>query len=155
MNLRHLLLAALAAIGLAGCTAPGAGGLKPIENTGPADSDDTHAFKPDPADVPYSADLGAKPTDWGVLHCFDRMRPARTAPPEYPIAERHEGITGSVVLIALVNDDGSVADVRVLKTSGRRRFDEAAVIAVRRWKYHPLAPRERFVTIQPVAFDLQ
>ena len=102
----------------------------------------------------YTADLGMKKTPWGVLHSFDRMRAAKTVPPEYPFDERRAGITGGVALAVLVSEEGLVADVQVLKSGGNRHFDNSAMKAVRQWKYQPLDPRERFVTIQPITFEL-
>jgi TonB family protein len=106
-----------------------------------------------PAD--YAADLGVKKTPWGDLHSYDRLRAAKTVPPKYPSDELRSGVTGVVALAVLVGEDGAVADVQVLKTSGNRHFDDAAKTAVRQWKYRPLEPRERFVTIQPITFNIQ
>ena len=105
--------------------------------------------------APFSADLGMRKTVWGILHSFDRMRAAKTVPPQYPVDELRSGKTGSVVLAVLVGEDGVVADVQVLKSEGNRRFEAAAMRAVRQWKYESLEPRERFVTIQPITFDRQ
>jgi TonB family protein len=104
------------------------------------------------APPPYKADIGRRPTPWGVLHSFDQMRPDKTVPPVYPVAELNSGATGRVVVAILVGEEGAATDAQVLVSSGIRRFDESALTAVKKWKYKPLIPRERFVTIQPIAF---
>jgi TonB family protein len=111
--------------------------------------------KPGESSPPYAADLGMKKTAWGILHSFDRMRADTTVPPQYPLQDLRKGITAGVVLAVLVDEEGVVADVQVLKSGGSRRFENAATRAVRQWKYRPLEPRERFVTIQPITFDRQ
>ena len=58
-----------------------------------------------------------------------------TAPPEYPNLARKMNITGSVQLQVTVSAEGSVKDVRVL--GGHPVLAQAAVQAVRSWKYHP------------------
>jgi protein TonB len=63
----------------------------------------------------------------------------RRVDPEYPqiaMAAQYEGL---VILEAIVNEDGHVDDVRVLRSAGLAgALDRAAVIAVRQWQYSPL-----------------
>ncbi len=54
-----------------------------------------------------------------------------------------------------MREDGRVEDVSVLRSSGSQDLDIAAVKAVKGWKYRPLQPKERFVTIQPIIFTLE
>ena len=57
--------------------------------------------------------------------------------PEYPETARQKRIQGMVVLLAQVSKDGSVQDLKVL--SGNPELANAAVAAVRQWKYTPYA----------------
>lgn len=57
------------------------------------------------------------------------------AAPEYPNLARQMNITGSVQLKLVVNADGSVKDVHVL--GGHPLLAQAAVQAVRSWRYYP------------------
>ncbi len=47
------------------------------------------------------------------------------------------GWEGAVLLRVEVNPDGTVADVSVRRTSGYPTLDEAALTAVRRWRFTP------------------
>jgi len=55
--------------------------------------------------------------------------------PEYPEAARQAGIQGTVVLDAVVNPEGAVAQLKVL--SGPEALSRAATDAVRWWRYEP------------------
>jgi len=55
--------------------------------------------------------------------------------PEYPPLAKQARVSGSVVLQVNVDEDGNVVDIRVL--SGHPLLEEAAVGAVRQWKYSP------------------
>ncbi|HEX5009412.1 MAG TPA: TonB family protein, partial [Planctomycetota bacterium] len=57
--------------------------------------------------------------------------------PEYPLAARQAGEEGLVVIHALVLADGSVADASVGESSGYERLDDAALAAVRSWRFQP------------------
>ena len=67
-------------------------------------------------------------------------------------------IEGLVILEALVNEDGMVDDVRVLRSGGVGGvFDRAALAAVRQWQYSPLrlnGGREKFVLTVTLSFNL-
>jgi len=69
----------------------------------------------------------------------------RDLPPVYPDEARFNGWEGRVVLELLVGEDGRVAKVRVLQSSGRACLDQAAVTAARHWRYRP-AQRNGVVT---------
>jgi protein TonB len=55
--------------------------------------------------------------------------------PNYPDEARHRHIQGPVVLGALVDEDGSVQQLKVI--SGDSQLASAAIDAVRRWKFKP------------------
>jgi len=58
--------------------------------------------------------------------------------PRYPDIARKAKVIGQVVLQAVIHKDGTVGDVTVLKSPGAKfGFDEAAIAAVRQWKYKP------------------
>jgi len=66
--------------------------------------------------------------------------------PEYPEAARQKRIQGMVVLLAQVGKDGSVQDLKVL--SGNPELVDAAVAAVRQWKYTPYTKANKPVPFQ-------
>jgi TonB family protein len=71
--------------------------------------------------------------------------------PTYPRVMEQARIVGTVVLDAIIHRDGSIGDVTV-KSSTNGAFVQAAVDAVRQWRYTPI-PYEGIVTVT-VNFDL-
>ena len=64
---------------------------------------------------------------------------------------------GQVLLDVHILPDGSVGEVRLRQTSGHRRLDEAALAAVRRWRYVPAQRGGEAIPywyIQPIVFSL-
>ena len=58
-------------------------------------------------------------------------------PPAYPAVARRAGEQGKVVLRVLVNASGSPDKVEIRSSSGFSRLDDAALDAVRRWRFVP------------------
>lgn len=58
-------------------------------------------------------------------------------PPTYPVDSRRAHEQGTVKLLVLVGSDGKVSDIEVAASSGSRRLDQAALQAVRRWRWSP------------------
>lgn len=57
--------------------------------------------------------------------------------PSYPLAARHQGAEGRVVLRAQVLEDGRCAEVRIVRSSGHALLDASALSTVRRWRFVP------------------
>jgi TonB family protein len=55
--------------------------------------------------------------------------------PVYPTEAKTAGISGVVILQATIDEEGAVADLKVLR--GRPLLDQAAITAVRQWRYSP------------------
>ena len=55
--------------------------------------------------------------------------------PVYPLIARTSHVTGVVILEATIGEDGSVREVRVLRS--KPLLDQAAVDAVRQWRFTP------------------
>jgi protein TonB len=79
-------------------------------------------------------------------------------PPQYPPTALRQGWAGTVQLRVLVKPDGSAGDITVEKTSGKRVLDDAAIAAVKGWKFVPSkrgdTPIEGWVSF-PVEFNLE
>ena len=58
-------------------------------------------------------------------------------PPDYPTASRRLGEEGTVIIRALIEEDGHASIVQVEKSSGYLRLDRAAEEAVKKWKFKP------------------
>jgi TonB family protein len=75
--------------------------------------------------------------------------------PVYPEAARQAGVTGTVMVQALIGKDGLVKDTRVMKSIPL--LDSAAVEAVRQWKFKPALVKNEPVAVWvaiPVRFSL-
>ena len=69
---------------------------------------------------------------------------AMRAPPKYPKDASRYGVEGEVLLLAIVEEDGSVGRLSVISTTATRheslyrpQFEQAALDAVRQWRYEP------------------
>ncbi len=77
--------------------------------------------------------------------------------PRYPAMSKRLGETGEALVRVRVQPDGSVSDIRLEKTSGFERLDQAALAAVRRWRFAPARQGENAVAawaLVPVRFEL-
>jgi len=58
--------------------------------------------------------------------------------PTYPESARKAKVSGQVILQVVVRKDGTVGDIQVLRSPGSKfGFDEAAIAAVKQWRYKP------------------
>ena len=79
-------------------------------------------------------------------------------PPEYPVAARRRGQEGVVLLSVLVSEKGLPKEIRLAKTSGTPVLDEAALEAVKGWKFVPARQGEQAVAAWvevPIRFRLE
>lgn len=78
--------------------------------------------------------------------------------PKYPETARRRGAQGTAQVALRLAASGRVADVRLHRSSGDRRLDDAALAGVRRWRYdEPPASAdwtERWFVV-PIEFHLQ
>ena len=88
---------------------------------------------------------------------FWKMKPVETRPPVYPPRCLRLGLEGTVRVRVLVGEDGRVQEVTVGKSSGETALDDAAMDAVRYWRFEP-AKRDgvpvRAWAIVPIEFKL-
>ena len=77
--------------------------------------------------------------------------------PYYPPTAVDARLQGLVILEAIVDRDGNVAELKVLR-SASPLLDREAVLAVKQWRYSPLVlngQRERFVLTVMLSFNLE
>jgi protein TonB len=77
--------------------------------------------------------------------------------PYYPPTAVDARLQGVVILEAIVDRDGTVAEVKVLR-SASPLLDREALIAVKQWRYSPLVlngQRERFILTVTLSFHLE
>lgn len=77
--------------------------------------------------------------------------------PDYPATSRRLGEEGRVLMRVLVSSDGAAEDVQIEKSSGSERLDDAAIKAVKRWRFIPAKKNNQALSayvIVPVKFSL-
>lgn len=77
--------------------------------------------------------------------------------PRYPPLSRRFGEEGKVLLRVLVNADGQAQEIRLQGSSGSARLDEAALDAVRHWRFVPARQGDRPISgwvVVPINFRL-
>jgi TonB family protein len=73
------------------------------------------------------------------------LKRTRTVTPQYPDSARRKGIEGWVELAFTVGLNGSVSDVEVRNASPAEVFDDAAVRAVKQWRFEPVVRNGQIV----------
>ncbi len=87
-----------------------------------------------------------------------KPKPIFSAKPVYPEICRQAGIEGATVVKMLIDVDGSVIDVIILKTSGNQLLDQSAIAAARKSTFTPAKQRDKLVRVwvaRPVRFQLK
>ncbi len=105
----------------------------------------------------------AKRTNMASLPPVEPIRQARPAymknpRPEYPGLARRRGYQGTTILEVLVGRTGRVMGIRVLKSSGYRILDDAAVDSVKTWLFEPGTKGDEKVEMWvrvPMRFELK
>ncbi len=78
-------------------------------------------------------------------------------PPKYPAMSRRLGEQGRILLRVMVSADGAAISVVLQASSGSSRLDEAALDAVRRWRFVPAQRGGQAVSasvVVPIKFSL-
>jgi TonB family protein len=97
----------------------------------------------DPNAVPYGTTLTIPKSHQPMPKLVTKVQP------DYPTEAASQKVHGEVAMDVTLNDDGSVQDVKVIE--GNPLLNEAAMAAVKQWKYSPLkvngALVNRFVAV--------
>jgi len=83
--------------------------------------------------------------------------PIRTPQPEYPANLRAQNVEGMVVLAVSIDEKGEVTTCEVTKSTDKR-FEAAAVEAVRKWKFNPATKNKTPVSCKvtlPIRFSAE
>jgi TonB family protein len=70
-----------------------------------------------------------------ICHAQEERKPIQNPAPAYPTFARRISLTGTVKVKAIVGADGQVKQVEVV--GGHPLFVDAAVDAVKKWRYTP------------------
>ena len=112
------------------------------------------ALRDDVLDPSSARDPGAARGPGGYTYVEELPVAINRVSPRYPEEARRKGVDGTVTVEAHVLQDGSVGDVRVVKSVPL--LDEAAVDCVRQWEFKPALmsgkPVATWVAV-PIRFD--
>lgn len=111
----------------------------------------TLAWASQPNDQQVDPDTDASAMEAGPSY-------ASLSPPAYPATAIASGEEGKVILKVLVAVDGSAKQLEVAAATPPGAFDDAAIAAVRNWKFNPATrdgkPVEAWVQV-PICFSLK
>ena len=109
------------------------------------------------AEAPKAQPVVEKPVE-------DKIEPPRfgvsylnNPAPDYPAMSRRIGEEGRVLMKVLVSADGAAEDVQIEKSSGSERLDNAAIQAVKRWRFIPAKKNNQALSayvMVPMKFSL-
>jgi protein TonB len=85
---------------------------------------------------------------------YEKPKPKRTPEPDYPPDLKSQGIEGDVMVLASIDVEGKVTDVKVIKGTPYPAFDEAARAAVLKYEYEP-ATRDGVATTYQLSFTVR
>lgn len=128
--------------------------LQPVQNIAQQAAEATELAVPTQA-TPIATTIKAKPVYVAPSFGADYLH---NPIPEYPNMARRKGEQGRVLLKVLVTLNGDAGNVTLEKSSGSKYLDEAAMNAVKNWKFTPARsnnePVSGFVTV-PISFSLE
>ncbi len=125
---------------------------QPLQPPAPSNVDQTLAAIPTGYSI--GGDIG------GTLFTSDLLDQVPQAtyqpPPQYPHEAKRAGLTGSALVGFIVDTNGDVRDAHVIRSSSPG-FEEAALQAIRKWRFRPGVKGGRNVNTkmnQPFSFTL-
>lgn len=92
---------------------------------------------PPPVEEPAAPPPPAEPQPAPVILPNAEASELNNPAPAYPRQSQRLKEKGTVTLEILVKADGTVGDIQVKKSTGFKRLDDAAVKAIRRWRFIP------------------
>jgi protein TonB len=139
---------------------------KPITKKAPPIVQKSPDFAPvEPVSAPQPTPAAASPAPAATAPAVEHFTEANfkanylTNPkPEYPSIAKSRGWTGKVMLRVQVSPEGTANSVDVETSSGHEMLDEAAIDAVKKWKFIPAKKGETAVAsavIVPIVFSLR
>lgn len=122
-----------------------------------AAQESAHSKSPEPAAPAASAASSTSSASGATSAARFDADYLRNPAPDYPSVSRRMREEGTVYLDVSVTAEGRAGDLRIRKSSGHARLDEAALGAVRQWRFVPARRGAEAVAAQvvvPVVFRL-
>lgn len=107
-----------------------------------------------PMDAPVEAVSTAPISDAPPMVSLDTIHILRKSEPVYPAAERRAGHEGRVVLKLFIGSDGKTTAIEVVQSSGYSALDEAALSAVKNWRFGGNKTGGVVSVLLPISFKL-
>jgi periplasmic protein TonB len=101
---------------------------------------------------------GGGGTREAIPQSFTEVRLLSGAQPDYPSGSRIRSEEGVVIVRITVTPYGTIGDVQLEKSSGYARLDEAALKAVRAWRFAPARRGSEAIAssvLVPVKFEIK
>ncbi len=121
--------------------APGAGmtaSTEPVAVPGPPAGAPGGTAAPSAVSAPAAvASVPSRDTGSGAITQSARPQGGYQVRPSYPSSALRQGIQGTTMLKVHVLIDGRVGDILVQQSAGHPDLDQAAIEAVRRWRFEP------------------
>ncbi len=117
-------------------------------NPAPVTAPMTQVSAPAPTAVKSAPAPAAEPSIMNASDLSSSMISA--TPPVYPVESRRKHEQGTVVLKLLLGIDGRASSVDVTRSSGSARLDQAALAAVRKWRWKPVVRDGEPVLVQGI-----
>lgn len=99
-----------------------------------------------PSAPPVSVPVAASPSVVQDSNLAAKM--VSGSPPRYPMESRRKREQGTVVLAVTLGTDGCVSSISISQSSGFSRLDDAALSAVRKWRWTPIMKEGRPVIVK-------
>lgn len=106
---------------------------------------------PAPAPVQPAAEPALEPPRYNAAYLSN-------PPPVYPLAARRRGVEGAVLVRAEISAAGECLRAELKKTSGHEMLDQAALEAVKKWRFVPAKRGSQAVVAWvevPITFKLE
>jgi protein TonB len=129
----------------------------PIQTAAPVPSSEPVATPVETVAADAPAEPAPPPAPDPVKPAFGGIGYRNNPAPDYPAQAARQGWQGTVLLRVKVLQSGTVDSIEVVKSSGKRLLDDAAVRTVERWVFAPstrgTTPIDGFATV-PIEFKL-
>jgi protein TonB len=106
-----------------------------VQTVAPTPIITTTAVAP-PRPVPVAPPAAPAPAPVAATNLDDTVIDGK--PPKYPMESLRKKEQGTVMLRLTIGTNGSVSSISVAKSSGFYRLDDAALRAVRQWRWRPM-----------------
>jgi protein TonB len=100
--------------------------------------------------------LSAQDADGVYTKVDEKPSPTKTAKPDFPYKLKREGVSGLVAVSCVIDENGSVVDMKVTKSS-HPDFERPAMDALKQWRFTPAKKDGKPVKVRvtiPFRFNL-